>query len=182
MDAMSQVETTRLVLRQWRRADLDPLADIFAHAAVWRYPFGHGLSKEQTKQFLDRQRGHWRAHGFGLWAAELKDSSTLIGYIGLSVPYWLPQILPAVEVGYRLHPRHWGKGIATEGAEASLRHGFTVLGLDRIVSIYQPENPASGRVMQKIGMHPRGREEDPQSGVALEIYEITLEQWKERNR
>lgn len=179
---MSRVETTRLLLRPWSRADLDPLTVIFAHVDVWRYPLGHGLSREQTEQFVDRQMTHWREHGFGLWAAELKDSSTLIGYIGLSVPYWLPQILPAVEVGYRLHPRHWGKGIATEGAEASLRHGFTALGLDCIVSIYQPENPASGRVMQKIGMHPRGREKDPRSGVDLEIYEITRDQWNERNR
>ena len=126
---MAGLETTRLLLRPWSRADLDPLAEVFAHVDVWRYPLGRGLTREQTERFLDRQMMHWGEYGFGLWAAELKESSTLIGYIGLAVPHWLPQILPAVEVGYRLHPRHWGKGIATEGAEASLRHGFTMLGL-----------------------------------------------------
>ena len=62
---MSVVETERLRLRPWRRADLDPLAALFAIPAVSWYPFGRGLSREETEQFLDRHLDHWDRHGFG---------------------------------------------------------------------------------------------------------------------
>jgi RimJ/RimL family protein N-acetyltransferase len=96
---------------------------------------------------------HWNVNGFGTWAAVLTRSARLIGYIGLSIPSWLPQVLPAVEVGWRLHPDCWGRGLATGRRTASLRHGFETLELDRIISIFTPYNRASRRVMEKLGMH-----------------------------
>ena len=174
---MTTVETGRLLLRPWVEDDLDPLAAIFAEPAFWRYPFGRGFTREETEQFLERQFDHWAAHGFGSWAAELKDGHRLIGYIGLAIPTWLPQVMPAVEVGWRLHPDHWGRGLATEGGRASVRYGFEELGLERIIAIVMPENVASRRVMAKLGMAKVSFTRDAERDVALEIHEITGKAW-----
>ena len=178
---MTTVDTERLVLRPWTAADLDPLAAIFAEPAFWHYPFRRGFTREETERFLERQFDHWAEHGFGSWAAELRSSRRLIGYIGLALPTWLPQVMPAVEVGWRLHPDHWGIGLATEGGRASLRHGFCDLGLDRIIAIVMPENVASRRVMAKLGMVPASTARDAERDVDLEIHEIAGATWAVRN-
>ena len=176
------METERLLLRPWSRADIDNLVAVFAAPGVWHYPFGRGLSQVESEQFLDRQFEHWSANGFGLWAAELKANGRLIGYIGLSVPNWLPQVLPAVEVGWRLHPDYWGRGLATEGGRASVRHGFETLELDRIISIFNPDNVASGRVMEKLGMRDCLVTNDPARGLRLSVREITRIEWQATDR
>lgn len=178
---MTTVETERLVLRPWTEDDLDALAVIFAEPSFWRYPFGRGFSREETERFLERQFDHWSTHGFGSWAAELKDGHRLIGYIGLATPTWLPQVMPAVEVGWRLHPRLWGRGLATEGGRASVRYGFEELNLDRIIAIVMPENVASLRVMAKLGMVKAFTTRDAERDVAVEVHEITHAAWAIRS-
>jgi RimJ/RimL family protein N-acetyltransferase len=172
------LETDRLLLRPWRPDDIEVLADLFAEPAVWRYPFGRGLTREESERFLERQMDRLATDGFCTWAAELKYHSRLIGYIGLAVPVWLPEVMPAVEVGWRLHPDHWGRGLATEGGQASLRHGFEVVGLDRIVSIFEPENVASGRVMTRLGLNDCLTTRDPGHGRLLQVRDITLDEWR----
>lgn len=174
---MTVVETERLRLRAWRADDVDELAAVFAEPAFWRYPFGRGLTRDETEQFLAREVAHWEAHGYGRWAVERRDEPGIIGYAGLAIPTWLPEVLPAVEVGWRLHPDHWGRGLATEAGRASLRHGFEDLGLDRIISIFVRENVASGRVMEKLGMRPCLTTSDPTTGDPLEVTEITAADW-----
>lgn len=175
---MSVVETERLRLRPWTADDLDPLTAIFAEPEFWRYPFGRAFTREETERFLERQLDHWATHGYGMWAAELKADARLVGYIGLSVPTWLPVVLPAVEVGWRLHPDRWGRGLATEGGRASVRFGFEQLDLDRIISIFMPDNAASGRVMEKLGMTTFLTTTDPERGVALEVRQLTRSAWR----
>ena len=176
-ETVTVIQTDRLTLRPWAPRDIDALAPIFADKAVWCFPFGRGLDREATDQFIARQISHQEAHGFGLWAAELNTDRRLIGFIGLAVPTWLPEVLPAVEVGWRLHPDHWGQELATEGGRASLKYGFDRIGLDRIISIYDPENVASGRVMEKLGMRPWLRMTDPERGNLLAVYESTRRGW-----
>ena len=174
---MTVLETERLRLRRWAADDLEPLAGIFAEPDVWRYPFGRAFSREETELFLQRQLDHWESDGFGVWAAELKAESRLIGYIGLAIPHWLPEILPAVEVGWRLHPRYWGRGLATEGGRASLRYGFETLALDRIVAILMPDNVASARVTDKLGMRDWLTTRDDERDVPVLVREITRADW-----
>jgi len=175
------VETERLRLRPWTPADLDPLAALFAEPKFWHFPFGRGLTAEETARFLDRQLDHWATHGYGTWAAERKETDELIGYIGLSIPHWLPEVLPAVEVGWRLHPDHWGRGLATEGGRASLDVGFDQLGLDRIISIYMLDNVASGRVMDKLGLTWFLTTTDT-AGVPIDVREINAARWRDVSR
>lgn len=180
MKVVSVVDTERLRLRPWSPDDLDAMAAIFALPAVSWYPFGRGLTRDETRGFVDRHVRQWEVHGFGSWAVELRGEPGLIGYVGLSTVNWLPAVMPAVEVGWRLHPTHWGRGLATEGGRASLRYGFEDVGLDRIIGIFVPENVASGRVMAKLGMQPFLTATDPTFGSRLEVREITAAAWRGR--
>jgi RimJ/RimL family protein N-acetyltransferase len=146
------VRTDRLDLRPFQESDVDGLAAVFAKPEVWHFPYGRGLDRRETAEFIQRQRREWDTAGFGLWVARLRASGEVIGFVGLSVPTFLPEILPAVEVGWRFDPTCWGQGLATEGARAALREGFGVLGLAEICSLPQSVNPASWRVCERLGM------------------------------
>lgn len=114
------------------------------------------LRRDETAQFLDRMVRHWDEHGFGLWAVvpRSEPGARCIGFAGLAIPSFLPAVLPAVEVGWRIAPAWWGRGLATEAARASVEFGFERLGLRSIVSIIDPGNAASLRVAEKLGMRP----------------------------
>lgn len=151
------LETERLALRPWRPdADLDALAAVNADAAVMRHVAPHRpLTRAETAEQLDAFVRHWDEHGFGLWAVVPRDGDgRAIGFAGLAVPSFLPQMLPAVEVGWRLAPAWWGRGLATEAARAAVAFGFDRLGLRAIVAAIEPGNDGSLRVAEKLGMRP----------------------------
>ena len=110
------------------------------------------LTAEASDALLDRAQEHFSRHGFGPFAVELIETSAFIGFVGLSVPAFDAQFMPAVEIGWRLAFEHWGKGLATEGARAALGFGFNDLGLEQVVSFTAPANLRSRRVMEKLGM------------------------------
>ena len=87
-----------------------------------------------------------------MWAVEVRNVAPFIGFIGLAVPRFESHFTPCVEIGWRLSADHWGRGYATEGAQAALTFGFDVVGLPEIVSFTVPDNIRSRRVMEKIGM------------------------------
>jgi RimJ/RimL family protein N-acetyltransferase len=167
--------TERLVLRSWRPSDRGPFAQLNADPEVVRF-VGDGapLTRAQSDALLDAIEAHWHAHGFGLWCAAARDEpDRCLGFIGLAVPSFLPAVLPAVEVGWRLARPAWGRGLATEGARASLRHAFQDLGLQAVVSIIDPANERSIRVAQKLDMRPGPRHLHPRTGRRLVAYEIS---------
>ena len=174
---MTVVETARLVLRLWEWGDLEVLTEIFAKPEVWQFPFRRGFTDKETADFLERALLKQEAGIPTPWAAELRDADRVVGYVGLSVPEFLPEVMPAVEVGWRLDPGFWGRGLATEGAAGALDHGFGVLGLEQIVSIYQPENVASGRVMERLGMIFDRDTVFPGRHLALRVYRIRRDEW-----
>ncbi len=149
---LGTVETDRLLLRRFEPSDLEGLAAVFAQREVWQFPYGRGFTRDETARFLDSQIQAWDECGFGCWIAVLRESRQVVGYVGLSVPTFLPEILPAVEVGWRFAPAHWGQGLAAEGARAALREGFTTLGLAETCSLPQTTNPASYRLCERLGM------------------------------
>jgi RimJ/RimL family protein N-acetyltransferase len=163
------IETQRLLLRAWQPSDEAPFAALNADPEVTRYLRGP-MRRDESDELLARIRGHWLEHGFGLYAVEVKESGAFAGFVGLAIPSFLPEVLPAVEVGWRLARDHWGNGYATEGARASLVHGFGELGLAQIISIIDPGNAASIRVAERLGM-ARGRDRiHPISRVRLAVY------------
>jgi len=110
------------------------------------------LSPEESDHLIQGIEKHFDRHGFGLWAAELRQTGEFIGFVGLSVPRFEAAFTPCVEIGWRLDAAHWGTGLATEGARAVIRRAFDVLRLDEIVSFTVPENLRSRRVMEKLGL------------------------------
>lgn len=161
--------TSRLKLREWRDEDLEPFAALNADPSVMEF-LPALLSRAESDAMAERIRGHFAEHRFGLWAAELREESKFIGFIGLNVPKFEAHFTPCVEVGWRLAAEYWGRGYAPEGARAALEYGFRELGLEEIVAITVPHNLKSRRVMEKIGMrhdqagdfpHPNLPEESP---------------------
>jgi RimJ/RimL family protein N-acetyltransferase len=168
------LETDRLVLRRWNvDADLDVYAELCADPEVMRY-IGDGSIRTRVDCAVQLHAFEqaWAERHFGLFAVDLKETGDLIGFTGLAVPEFLPEIMPAVEIGWRLSRANWGHGYATEAACAVLAFGFEAVGLERIVSIHAVGNDPSGNVMRKIGMHLERETTHPASGRAVRVYEI----------
>lgn len=148
---MSELHTSRLLLRRWRSSDHEPFARINSDPRVMEY-YPAPLTPAQSDALIGRIETHFEQHGFGLWAAELRSTGHFLGYIGLSIPAFQTQFTPCVEIGWRLDGDSWGHGLATEGARAVLHHAFTALALPEIVSFTTPANQRSIRVMEKLEM------------------------------
>jgi len=172
--AQPRITTERLVLRRWDPvADLDAYAAICADPEVMRY-IGDGSTRtreESAEQLRSFERG-WDERAFGLLAVELASTGELVGFTGLAVPDFLPEIMPAVEIGWRFARAHWQHGYATEAARAVLTFAFERAGLDRLVSVHAVGNEASANVMRKIGMHFDRETTHPGSGRAVRVYAI----------
>lgn len=178
-----EILTQRLLLRRWRDDDLEPYTLICADPEVMRW-IGKGTTRtrEECAEAIARFEREWVERGFGLFAIELRSASRFIGFVGLSVPGFLPEILPTVEIGWRLARDAWGRGLATEGARAVLQAGLGEMGLERIVGIHQAGNRASGRIMEKLGMRFEREAHDPTCGRPVRVYEITRSQWPSASR
>jgi RimJ/RimL family protein N-acetyltransferase len=133
---------------------MDELVRVFAKPEVWQFPLGRGFTRNETERFLETQIARWSASKFGLWLATDLSAGQAIGFVGLSVPTFMPEILPAVEVGWRLDPDFWGRGYAIEGASAALDQAFGSLGLISVCSLPQTTNHRSVRVAERLGMTP----------------------------
>jgi RimJ/RimL family protein N-acetyltransferase len=155
---MDELRTRRLVLRRWRRADLEPFAALNADPEVMRH-FPGTLTREQSDAVVARIEACFVEHGFGWWAVEVEQ--VFVGFTGLSVPAFEAPFLPSVEVGWRFARAVWGRGYATEAATAALEAAFGPLGLTEVVSFTAATNTRSERVMQRLGMSLVGRFEHP---------------------
>lgn len=145
---MHEIETTRLLLRLFTPDDLIDLYRIYRDRQVMKYVGIGARTLAETEAALCSTIDHWQQHGFGMWAVVEKKDDRTIGRCGLC----FLDNTPEVELGYVLDKAYWGRGLATEAARASLKYGFAQLKLQRIVAIAHPENLASQRVMQKLGM------------------------------
>jgi RimJ/RimL family protein N-acetyltransferase len=108
---LGSVTTSRLDLRAFAPSDLDELADVFSHREVWEFPFGRAFTSEETRAFLDAQLDEWRECGFGCWVARTLVDGRLIGYLGLSVPTFLPEVLPRSRSAGAWLRRHGERGM-----------------------------------------------------------------------
>ena len=115
-----------------------------------RYSLSGPHSRTKTEDFLNWCQTQYQLKGHGLFAIICPPSERVIGYCG----YYFQEIdsMSEIEIGYRLHPDFWGRGIATESAALVRDYGFANLRSPRFISIIEPENIRSIRVAQKIGM------------------------------
>ncbi|WP_353858932.1 GNAT family N-acetyltransferase [Azospirillum formosense] len=176
--------SSRLILRPWRDGDGDAFHALSQNPAVMEHLMP--LPDRAASDAVIRRIGeHFDRHGFSFWAVERPGHSPFIGFVGLAHVTWEAPFAPAVEVGWRLDPAHWGQGLATEAAGLALAHGFDSVGLDEIVAFTVPENRRSRRVMERLGMerdaaadfdHPRVPD-----GHRLKrhvLYRIGRDRWK----
>ncbi|MBX9585945.1 MAG: GNAT family N-acetyltransferase [Gammaproteobacteria bacterium] len=145
------IETERLILRAWEKEDAEGFFQINQDPKVIEFLRGP-LTMDQVNDFISAVNSQGENYGYTLWAACLKETGELIGFIGLNYTDWESHFTPAVEVGWRLGSQYWGKGYATEGAKAALDYGFKKCDLKEIVSFTVPANIRSIRVMEKIGL------------------------------
>jgi ribosomal-protein-alanine N-acetyltransferase len=106
------------------------------------------LSLEETRAAIKSLTDNWEENHFGVWAVIYKEQEKLIGHCGLK----FLENTPEVQIGYLLLKSYWTRGLGTEAASAALKYGFEVVNLQKIVAVAKPENIASRRVLEKVGM------------------------------
>jgi [ribosomal protein S5]-alanine N-acetyltransferase len=146
---MKILETSRLVLREFRPEDADSLALTLSDAETMRF-YPAPLDRAGVEDWISRNLRRYREHGQGLWAMILKSSGELIGDCGLTVQEVEGQ--NEIEIGYHVRRDLWGQGLATEAACACRDFGFARRPVERLISLIRPENLPSRRVAEKNGM------------------------------
>lgn len=151
----------RLGFRNWKAEDVKAMSKINADPEVMKY-FPATLSAEETAGFIERSMRMFEERKYCYFACELLESSTFIGFIGLSYQTYESEFTPCTDIGWRLNKAYWNKGYATEGAIRCLQYGLESLELDTIVATATKINTPSIRVMHKAGLkklmdfkHPR---------------------------
>jgi RimJ/RimL family protein N-acetyltransferase len=183
---MTELTTPRLRLRHWLPADLPPLTELNADPLAMQY-MPRPLSAEQSHALAAGAESALAARRFGLWAVELASRREFVGFVGLNEPSFEAHFMPCMEVLWRLLPRHWGCGYATEAARACLAFAFGELGRDEVVAFTVPANLRSRAVMERLGMthderddfeHPRLSVADPLRHHVL--YRLPRATWERR--
>jgi RimJ/RimL family protein N-acetyltransferase len=146
-----RLETEKLTLREFTLNDLDAFAWLMADPEVMRFSLSGPMNRELASEYLQKRiLDHYVKYGYGLYAVVQKADNCLIGFVGL-----IGQNIDGeskVELGYRLHPKYWGKGLATEACLAVCQYAFTQLGMDELISIIDPKNTRSLEVAKRVGM------------------------------
>ena len=144
------IETDRIILREFILDDYKSVYEFGSNKEVQKYTGDKILTAPiQAKKIItDVVHSDYKTYGYGRWAAIYKPDNKIIGFGGLK---YLPEF-NETDIGFRFLPHYWGKGIATEVSKEIIKYGFEVLKLERIIGIADPENIASCRVLEKIGL------------------------------
>ncbi|MEQ9330615.1 GNAT family N-acetyltransferase [Thalassobaculum sp.] len=169
------VATGRLTLRPFVAADRPDYAALRADPDVVRFlpggealvPFANEIAESRIAAFRDA----W-SRGYGVWAVEETATGAFVGQAGLASM----ERSGEVEVLYALARPFWGLGYAREAAAAALRFGFEQVGLERIVAFVVPENAASSRVLEAVGLRATG--DTDYNGFRVRGYEIAVAEWR----
>lgn len=144
------LETPRLQLRRFQISDTEAVYQYGSNLEVNKYTGEPPLKSlaEARNIITNVNFQDYKKYGYGRWAVVYKEDNLVIGFAGLK---YLPEF-DETDIGYRFLPEYWGKGIATEASLPIIKYGFERLELNRIIGIADPENFASCKVLEKIGM------------------------------
>jgi len=154
------IETERLALRRWQDADRAPFAELNGDPETLVF-FPSTLTRPESDALVDRIEARFEAHGYGLWALEVRKTGQFIGFTGLAP---MPDDVPGAggtEIGWRLARNAWHHGYATEAALAARDAAFAGAGLPELWSMTAVLNTPSQAVMRRIGMTEAARFEHP---------------------
>lgn len=183
---MKQIETERLVLRDWGDGDDEAFARHLNTPAVMRW-LGGVLPLDGLVAATNRYR-RWQAErGYTFWIVERRVDSEWLGFCGLKRADALGSTVPgACEIGWRFREEAWGQGYAREAAAAALAYAFDTLGETQVVAVTVPGNAASWGLMLRLGLHHRPELDYVDPRYALDdhldhrqaiIHAITRDQW-----
>jgi RimJ/RimL family protein N-acetyltransferase len=171
--ASIEIRTNRLLLRRWRPEDRLPMEGINRDPEVGRY-LNRPVDEAAVEGFHQLMLDHWATHGFGPWAVqstEPESAGRFLGFSGLAyVPPFLAAAGTAPELGWRLLPKVWGRGLATEAAAAARDDAFDRLRVDELISIIHPLNHRSQRVAIKLGMLKTSQILNPLLGIDVDVW------------
>ncbi|MDO3384753.1 GNAT family N-acetyltransferase [Gilvimarinus sp. SDUM040013] len=146
-----ELSSARVRLRQWQACDLPAFAELNRDPDVMAY-FPSTLTQTQSDELASRMQRGIAKRGWGFWAAELKTTGELIGFVGLNSPSADLPFSPCIEIGWRLARPYWRQGLATEAATSVLDFGFNALGMPEIVAFTHVKNFRSRAVILRLGM------------------------------
>lgn len=155
--AAPNLKTKRLLLRQWKEEDLLPFSKMNSDKKVMEY-FPSILTIEESNALAIKFQNELQEKKYGLWAVEIPNIASFIGFIGLHYQDFESFFTPCIEIAWRLSSEYWGQGYATEGAEVVVDYAFNILKLNEIVSFTAVNNIRSRRLMEKLGMKNNLRE------------------------
>jgi RimJ/RimL family protein N-acetyltransferase len=167
-----ELQTLRLILRSFREEDVDAMAQLFANPEFMRFSLGVFTERRKTADFIEKVMGWDRANMPSLFAVVLRGNDAIVGYCGF---HHHPEVPGELEIGYRLHPDYWNRGLITEAARAVRDHAFVDLKLPRVISLVHPENIPSRRVAEKNGM--KVEKEIMFRGFPTLVYAISRQEW-----
>lgn len=176
------IETPRLLLRQWRATDFPAFAAMSDDAQVMTC-FPERLTRTESDALAERCAASIRERGWGFWALEEKVTRRFICFTGLGVPSPVLPFSPCVEIAWRLTRSAWGRGLATEAAQAALHFAFSVPALPEIVAFTARINHRSLALIERLGMREDGDFPHPTlpAGHPLclhRLFRLTADGWR----
>jgi len=180
-----ELNTERLILRQWREDDLPGFAVINADPKVMEF-YPDLLSTQESNAAAGKFSRLISENGWGFWAVETISERQFIGLVGLHKPTYNLPFGPCVEIGWRVGSTYWGKGYATEAARACLDFAFDQLDLAEVFAFTSVGNRKSRAVMERLCMvnlqanfdHPTIPHNSPLREHV--VYKIIKQQWQLR--
>ena len=146
------LKTERLILRQWKQEDLPLFAKMNGDGRVMEF-FPSVLSEKESNSLAEKIQHELQEKNYGLWAVEVIDGPSFIGFVGLHYQDFTAPFTPCIEIGWRLGYEYQGKGYAFEAAKKVIQYAFNTLKLKEIVSFTTPNNKRSWGLMEKLGMN-----------------------------
>jgi RimJ/RimL family protein N-acetyltransferase len=177
------LHTPRLRLEPFADHHFDGLQAMNRLPEVARYLSGQPETPDQTRAAIARVQRCWAAWGTSWWAFIALDTGRLVGAGCIQhlrrgpVPPDDPmdQVQEPMDIGWRLHPDVWRRGLATEAAVRMCRFAFETFPIEELLAVRHPDNVASGQVMQRLGMHERGLE--TWYGMTLATHVLSRAAW-----
>jgi RimJ/RimL family protein N-acetyltransferase len=172
------IETERLILRDFLETDQADLFEMDSDPEVHRYLGNRPVKTvDEIKTVIQMVRQQYIDNQIGRWIMVEKATGNVLGWAGLK---YIRQTMNSTshfyDVGYRLKQKHWGKGFASEAAQAALAYGFNQLNLTEIIGITAIENQASANILKKIGL--QFINQFVEDGMQCNWFKITADEWR----